>query len=57
MGAKEQITKEEMRIAENLRKDTDRRKSNNQHYELLNYARPDRRSGLDRRSGEDKRID
>ena len=50
MGEKEQ------RSREGRRKGTDRRKSNILDYELLNIARPDKRSGPDRRSGEDRRI-
>ncbi len=55
MVEKGQITKEEKRKAENRRKGMDRRKSNIP-YEILNYNNPDRRSGLDRRSGKEKRI-
>ncbi len=50
MGEKEQ------RSEENRRKDTERRKSKILNYELLNLDRPDKRSGADRRSGKERRI-
>jgi hypothetical protein len=46
---------EQQRSVESRRGDTDRRVSM-LSYELLNYANPDRRSGLDRRSEEDRRM-
>ncbi len=51
MGEKEQ------RSEENRRKDTERRESKIQNYELLNLDGPDKRSGSDRRSGKERRIE
>ncbi len=47
----------EHRSREGRRKVTDRRKSNITNYELLNLDFPDRRSGTDRRSRKDRRVD
>ncbi len=53
---KEQLVIKEQQSGEGRRKITGRRKSNIQDYELLNLARPDKRSGPDRRNGKDRRI-
>ena len=50
------MVEQEQRSEEDRRKDTERRKSNILNYELLNFASPDKRNGLDRRSGNDRRI-
>jgi hypothetical protein len=57
------MEEQELRSKEDRRKDTerrkvsDRRKSNILNYELLNLDRPDKRSGSDRRSGKERRIE
>jgi hypothetical protein len=55
MGEKEQRSKEDLRKDTKRRTVSDRRESI-LHYELLNYAKPDSRSELARRSEEERRI-
>ncbi len=55
MEEKEQQAKEDRRKHTVRRKTSDRRTSNILDYEILNLSRPDKRSGLDIRSGKDRR--